>query len=142
MALIPKAVPVTTTPTQAASRVGPGHRVASVAYSQVEGLNAGTGVSFDAAPSGFHDERPNFEEREGGGNRRRPEGDFTRLFRADSQVFATILESQSEPAPQSRSEGRRRAAVPPARAIHTYENNFQVITGTMPVRGTSLSISL
>ena len=58
MASIPKPTAVATAaPVHSARAVGPSARVASISTSQVDALENGTNISFDAAASGFQHEQ-------------------------------------------------------------------------------------
>lgn len=136
MAQVPKAAGV------ASPQPVPSARVAAVATSQVDALNAGTNISFDAAASGFQDnqKRPLLGEE----RRDRPQAEprTVRLFRADSQVFAKIFEERSE-APDARgAKGKSTHGGTVADAIGTYETNALVISGNNPIRGTTFSFNL
>lgn len=151
MALVPKTATIAPSAPAAASRPSvPVTRVASSSTSQVDALNDGTNISFDAAASEFQDQQDRSSlGREGGENRRDRQAELglTRLFTADSQVYAAILETP-EPAKASTSRfgpqasASRAADTPVNRVINTYETNALVISGQQPVRGTSFSLSL
>jgi len=146
MASVPKPVAVTTaTPAHSARAYGPAARVASVSTSQVDALNSGTNISFDAAASGFQNERNSTQlNGDGGRSQQRSDPGFDRLFTANSQVFASIFEEQSNTSTGknrvkevSRTLGRTVSSV-----IKTYETNALVISGQQPLNGTAFSFNL
>lgn len=152
MALVPKAAVLAPTAPSTATRPSvPVSRVASVTTSQIDALNDGTNISFDAAASEYQEQQDRSNlGREGGNNRRDRQAELglTRLFTADSQIYAAILEEPDTAAapttdrfgPQSNSA--RTPETPVNRVISTYETNALVISGQQPVRGTSFSLSL
>lgn len=146
MASVPKPAAVATaTPTQQARAVGGAARVAAVSTTQVDALNAGTNISFDAAASGFQDERNrSLLQRDEGGRQQYTEPGFDRLFTADSQVFASIFEAQEREAgsAQRASGAARPIDRPVASVIKTYESNALVISGQQPINGTEFSFNL
>lgn len=148
MAQVPKLIPVAPAPSAAAnSRVGPGQRVASSLEGPIEEINAGGSVSIDASAAGFDQEQPRFEDALRQQNRdrdqRREAFANGRLFTATSAVFASILERPDDSGGNADGRiGRPREPESVDRIIRTYETNAKVITGTNPVLGTELSISL
>jgi len=152
MALLPKAAPVAPTAPATATRSSvPVSRVASVTTSQIDALNDGTNISFDTAASEYQEQQDRSNLGRDGGNGRRDrqaELGLTRLFSADSQVYAAILEETDAIAAPSANRFRAEQSVirapetPVNRVISTYETNALVISGQQPVRGTSFSLSL
>ncbi len=152
MALLPKTTPVAPTAPASATRTGvPVSRVASLATSQIDALNDGTNISFDTAASEYQAQQEHSNLYKDGGNSRRDrqaELGLTRLFSADSQVYAAILEQpDTVAAPSTKRFGAEQPAAratetPVNRVITTYETNALVISGQQPVRGTSFSLSL
>lgn len=152
MALLPKTAPVApTAPTTATRTSVPVSRVASVTTSQIDALNDGTNISFDTAASEYQEQQDRSNLGRDGGNGRRDrqaELGLTRLFSADSQVYAAILEeTDAIAAPSTNRFGAEQSAArapetPVNRVISTYETNALVISGQQPVRGTSFSFSL
>lgn len=152
MALVPKTATIAPSAPTAATRLSaPVTRVASSSTSQVDALNDGTNISFDAAASEYQQQQDRSSlGRDGRGNRRddrQAELGLSRLFTADSQVYAAILETPDEVkgsanrfGPQSSSS--RAPETPVNRVISTYETNALVISGQQPIRGTSFSLSL
>lgn len=146
MASVPKPAAVATaTPTQSARAVGPNTRVAAVSTSQVDALEAGTNISFDAAASGFQNEG-NHTKLGGERGRRQQYTDpgYDRLFTADTQVFASIFEAQEKSATNGGAgkDTGRPVDRPVASVIKTYETNALVISGQQPVNGTAFSFNL
>lgn len=151
MALLPKTAPVAPSAPASASRLSvPVSRVASVTGSPIDSLNDGTNISFDTAPYEYQQQqdRPNLG-RDGGNSRRDRQAELglSRLFTADSQVYAAILEaSEAAQAPAANRFGTQAAArapdTPVSKVINTYETNALVISGQQPIRGTSYSLSL
>jgi len=146
MASVPKPAAVATAaPAPSARLVGPSARVAAVSTSQVDALDAGTNISFDAAASGFQDNHDHSQlDRKGGQRRQYSDPGFDRLFTADSQVFASIFENQEKPSTggnadkaQPRTGGR-----PVSTIIKTYETNAMIISGQQPINGTEFSFNL
>lgn len=146
MATVPKAAPISApAPAPSTRAVGPAARVAAVSTSQVDALETGTNISFDAAASGFAEQHNTRSQLQGEDGRRQryPDPGFDRLFTANSQVFATIFENvhetQSAEAARKVSSG---ADTPLNRIIRTYEDNALIISGKRPVSGTELNFSL
>ncbi|MEQ8321439.1 MAG: hypothetical protein RH946_14315 [Rhodospirillales bacterium] len=146
MATVPKTTALApAAPAHSVRTVGPSARVASVSTSQIDALNAGTNISFDAAASGFQDEQNNTQlKRESGQRRQYSDPGFDRLFTADTQVFAKIFEEQEKPAA---TQGRNREQArsidrPVSSVIKTYETNALVISGQQPMNGTTFSFNL
>jgi len=146
MASVPKTAAIATAaPAQSTRVVGPSARVAAVSTSQVDALDAGTNISFDAAASGFQDNHDHSQLSGRGGQRRQyAEPGFDRLFTANSQVFASIFEDQVKAGngghadkAQPRTGGR-----PVSSIIKTYESNALVISGQQPLNGTTFSFNL
>lgn len=152
MALLPKTAPVAPTAPATATRTSvPVSRVASVTSSQIDALNDGTNISFDTAASEYQEQQDRSSLGQDRGNNRRDrqaELGLTRLFSADSQVYAAILEDTDAVAsPSTNRFGTEQSAArapetPVNRVISTYETNALVISGQQPVRGTSFSLSL
>lgn len=152
MALLPKTAPVAPTAPSATTRPSvPVSRVASLSNSQIDALADGTNISFDAAASDFQEQQERSSlGRDGGGNRRDRQAELgiSRLFTADSQIYAAILEApEAEQAPTTSRFGPQGAAArapdaPVSRIINTYETNALVISGQQPVRGTTFSLNL
>ncbi|MBO6520839.1 MAG: hypothetical protein JJ900_07130 [Rhodospirillales bacterium] len=146
MATVPKPTAVASAgPAQAARAVSAPTRVAAVSTSQVDALNAGTNISFDAAASGFQDSRnQSLLDKEEGSRRQYSDPGFDRLFTADTNVFATIFEAQDKEASGSndRSPAGRALGRPVSSVIKTYETNALIISGQQPVNGTAFSFSL
>ena len=152
MALLPKTAPVAPTAPATATRTNvPVSRVASVTTSQIDALNDGTNISFDTAASEYQEQQDRSSLGRDGGNDRRDrqsELGLTRLFSADSQVYAAILEETDAVATPSANRfgaeqpAARAPETPVNRVISTYETNALVISGQQPVRGTSFSLSL
>jgi len=146
MASVPKPVAVAgAAPAQSARAVGPSARVASVSTSQVDALDAGTNISFDAAASGFQDSHDHTQLNGKGGQRRQyTDPGANRLFTADSQVFASIFEDQEKPT--TNANPNKAAARTPGRPvssiIKTYETNALIISGQQPINGTEFSFNL
>lgn len=146
MASVPKPTALTSTaPASNAWAVAAQSHVASTPGSQVEALNAGTNISFDAAASGFQQNNDNTQlTRDGNGQQKRADPGFNRLFTSNSQVFASIFQdepiktaSRGQDNQPTRSLGRTVSSV-----IKTYEKNALVISGQQPVSGTTFSFSL
>jgi len=81
---------------------------------------------------------------DGGRSQQRSDPGFDRLFTANSQVFASIFEEQSNTSTGknrvkevSRTLGRTVSSV-----IKTYETNALVISGQQPLNGTAFSFNL
>ena len=152
MALVPKTGLIAPSAPSTATRTSvPVSRVASVTTSQIDALNDGTNISFDAAASEYQEQQDRSNlGREGGNNRRDRQAELglSRLFTADSQIYAAILEEPNATAPTtdrfgaSQSSSARAPETPVNRVISTYETNALVISGQQPVRGTSFSLNL
>lgn len=152
MALLPKTAAIAPSAPASATRPSvPISRVASVSTSQIDALNDGTNISFDTAASEYQEQQDRSNlGREGGSNRRdrQIELGLSRLFTADSQSYAAILEApEASQTPASNRFGSQVAEtrVPEttvSRVINTYETNALVVSGQQPVRGTSFSLSL
>lgn len=146
MATVPKTAAITTThPAQSSRSVGPATRVASVSTSQVDALNEGTNISFDAAASNYQQEQTNSHlGGEGGRRQRYVQPGVNRLFTADTQAFARIFEATERDGRDGETSpaARRAAGTTVSKIISTYENNALVISGEQPIRGTSISFSL
>ncbi len=143
MAQVPKAAAVSTPqPVANARSVGPSTRVAAFATSQIDALNSGTNISFDAAASGFQEGRTKPQQGEDRRDRHFGERATVRLFKTDSQAFAKIFEARNndDNNPKARHQSNYGGTV--AKAIGTYEGNAIVISGNAPVRGTTFSFSL
>ena len=152
MALVPKAATIAPSAPSLATRPSvPVSRVASVTTSQIDALNDGTNISFDTAASAYQEQQDRSGlSRDGGNSRRNRQAELgiSRLFTADSQVYAAILEtadsvqgpSASRFGPQTPTA--RAPEIPINRVINTYETNALVISGQQPIRGTSYSLSL
>ena len=147
MAQVPKLISISQSPAALANnRVAAGNRVASVLEGPIDQISGGGAVSIDANAAGF-DERQDVEEalRHQTRDRERRGSAFAngRLFTANSSVFASILERPDEPRTSSEGPiGPRRDSESVSKIISTYETNAKVITGTNPILGTELSISL
>lgn len=150
MALVPKTATIAPSAPPAATRHSvPVTRVASSSTSQVDALYDGANISFDAAASEYQEQQNRSQlGRQGRDDRRQQptELGLTRLFTADSEVFAAILEptdiaveQRSRFGPQTSS---RRPDAPVSQVINTYETNALVISGNAPIRGTSFSFNL
>lgn len=144
MAMVPRAGAVAgAQPIASASSVAANSRVAAVASSQVDALNSGTNISFDASASGFQENRTRPQLGEERRERQFAERGSVRLFKADSQVFAKIFEARTANADEGKQRGRTtEAGGTIASAIGTYENNAVVISGNAPIRGTTFSFRL
>lgn len=152
MALLPKTAPVAPSAPSAASRPSvPVTRVASASTSQIDALNDGTNIAFDTAASEYQEQQARSGlGGDGGSNQRNRQSELgiSRLFTADSQVYAAILESpESDQAPSTSRFGpqggeARAPDAPIGRIINTYETNALVISGQQPVRGTTFSLNL
>ncbi len=141
MAQVPKATAVAPQATASTARVGPGSRVASFGANPVEELNSGVNISFDAAASGSRGQDERSRPNLGNGSRDpHAERAISRLFRTESQAFASIFQGDDKEITEaSRATGFGK---PVSSAINTYETNAQVISGSQPIRGTSLSLTL
>ncbi|MBO6950134.1 MAG: hypothetical protein JJ855_19345 [Rhodospirillales bacterium] len=147
MATVPKPTAVApAAPAQSTRAVGAPSRVASVSTSQVDALNAGTNISFDAAASGFQNEQGRSTLSGEGGSSRQKYSDpgFDRLFTADTQVFARIFEDQAPPSSTDRRDkgAARQVNQPVSSVIKTYETNALIISGQQPINGTTFSFNL
>lgn len=147
MATVPKPTAVApTAPAHSARAASAPSRVASVSTSQVDALNAGTNISFDAAASGFQNEQGRSTLSGEGGRSRQKYSDpgFDRLFTADTQVFAKIFEDQTPPSTADRRDkgAARQVNQPVSSVIKTYETNALIISGQQPVNGTTFSFNL
>lgn len=149
MATVPKPTAVATAgPAHSARAVSAPTRVAALSTTQVDALNAGTNISFDAAASGFQENRNQSRlDRDEGSRHRQQYSDpgFDRLFTADSNVFASIFEAQDKEAPSNgdrSAPGGRPLGRPVSSVIKTYETNALIISGQQPVNGTEFSFNL
>lgn len=150
MALVPKTAALApSAPAAAARPSAPVTRVASYSNSQIDALNDGANISFDAAASEYQDQQNHSQlGRDGREERRRQPSELglTRLFTASSEVYAAILEPESEATQQRNRFGpqlsSRRPDAPVGQVINTYETNALVISGNAPIRGTEFSFNL
>lgn len=146
MASIPKPTAVATAaPVHSARAVGPSARVASISTSQVDALENGTNISFDAAASGFQHEQNHSQLSGDGGQRRQyPDPGFDRLFTASSQDFASIFEEhgKNHTVGQRDQEATPHVGRPISSVIKTYETNALVISGQQPLNGVEFSFNL
>ena len=118
-------------------------------HGRVEGVSGGNALSFDGAQFGYQnapDNGLNDQRSLSDDGRRNPNLGRGR-FRATNETFANILESnvgaQNAAGGASNSDGGRKLfAGLVSKAIATYELNAQVIQGTLPRLGTSLSMRL
>lgn len=119
---------------------------------RVEELSGGSALAFDAPSLGFQSSPDNdlgrhpglgHEQGFGRGGGSQP---GKKLFSTPTETFASIVESEISVAGDGSGgrEGPRAKAFAGlvAKAIATYELNAQVIHGTLPRRGTSLSMTL
>lgn len=149
MALLPKTTAVATTaPAPSARSVPPGTRVAAISTSQVDELETGTNISFDAAASSYQEQQQDnnrlSSDGRGGGQSAYRDPTIGRLFSSNSQSFAEMFEDRAVDA-TARKGGTGPAGgnnEPVGKIISTYENNALIISGQQPLRGTSLSMSL
>ena len=145
MATVPKTTAVThAAPAHSARNVAVGARVASSTGAPIENLDIGSSISFDVAANDYQDQQSRSDLGDGGGSRRRysdPGAD--RLFTANSNVFASIMESSyaKDTRPVERSARRGNGATV-SKIINTYETNSLIVTGQQPIRGTSFSFNL
>ncbi|MEX0695444.1 MAG: hypothetical protein WD075_13425 [Rhodospirillales bacterium] len=146
MATVPKPAALTAAaPAYSARALSVPSRVAAVSTNQVEALNAGTNISFDAAASGFQQEGEYTQlSREGDRRQKRADPGFDRLFTSNTQVFASIFEDQDKKASVRNTENQavRSIGRPISSVIKTYESNALVISGQQPVTGTAFSFNL
>ena len=115
--------------------------------SQVDALESGTNISFDASATAEQERRQyayNSEQRSGGRQEYFGQQGLNRLFDADSQVFAQILQDREGGARNvsTESAAQRREGTTLPRIISTYETNALVISGEQPIRGTTFSFNL
>lgn len=146
MASVPKPTAIATTaPAHTSRTVGVSTRVAATSTSQVDALNAGTNISFDAAASGFQNEQNHSQlSREGHQRQQYTDPGFDRLFTANTHDFARIFEDQGK---SNVAGSRSKDQAPPvgrpvASVIKTYETNALVISGQQPLNGTTFSFNL
>lgn len=146
MATVPKSVAITApTPAQTARVVGPSARVAAVSTSQVDQTDISTNIAFDAATSGFLQEKNQTSlSRKEGERQRFADPGFDRLFTANTQVFAELFEADSKAAASSAGEGTpsRSNKTPVSSVIKTYEDNALIISGRQHYNGTEFSFNL
>ena len=117
-------------------------RVASVSVSTVEEPGFSTAAQLDTAPFAFQNRTPEpaNDDRHQPQHRREHFG----VLNASSESFASILQSGSEEA-ELDDYGypvQRIYAGTVSKAIKTYELNHKVISGTNPLRGTEISLTL
>ena len=117
-------------------------------HGRVEGAGSGNALSFGAAQFGFQKAPDNSLNDQGSfsdDSRRNPNLGRGR-FTAPNEIFANISErsgTTSSTTASASEDGRPKLfAGLVSRAIATYETNAQVIHGTLPRLGTSLSIRL
>jgi hypothetical protein len=142
MALLPR---ISVPPAQAAtpqSRAVVNARVASTSTSTVGEPDFASATQLDTEPFGFFDHTPNpvNDDEQRQNHKRQHFG----LLNAPSESFASILEAGAEDIelddygnPVSRVYSGT-----VSKAIETYELNSKVISGTNPVRGTEISLTL
>ena len=117
---------------------------------RVEELSGSSALAFDTPSLGFQSSPDNDLGRQPthGGDRGFGRGGGSRpgrsLFSTPTETFASIVQSEISVRDGDRQDGRpgRAFAGIVSKAIATYELNAQVIHGTLPRRGTSLSIRL
>ena len=146
MATVPKPTAVATAaPAHATRAVSTPTRVAAISTSQVDALEAGTNISFDAAASDSHDNRERSQlGRDGGRRQQYSDPGFDRLFTADTNVFAKNFEEQDKQHTTDSRAGEvtRPLGRPVSSVIKTYETNALIISGQQPVNGTEFSFNL
>lgn len=146
MATVPKTTALApTAPAHSTRAASAPSRVASVSTSQVDALNAGTNISFDAAASGFQNSQDGSTLGEKGSRRRQfSDPGFDRLFTADTQIFAKIFEDQTPVSNKGRREQglSQQLTRPVSSVIKTYETNALIISGQQPINGTTFSFNL
>jgi len=124
------------------SRTVPTARSVSGASSSIEQLSVSSETQFDTAPFAFQDEfrHPANDDHRQPSHKRQHYG----LLNASSESFATIIQAGSDEVelnPQGEPNGRRYTGTV-TKAISTYELNSKIISGTNPVRGTEISLTL
>ncbi len=117
-------------------------RVASVSVATVEEPGFSTATQLDTAPFAFHNRSPDpaNDDRQQPKHKREHFG----ILNASSESFASILQSGSEEA-ELDDYGypvHKIYAGAVSKAIKTYELNHKVISGTNPIRGTEVSLTL
>ncbi|PIW27063.1 MAG: hypothetical protein COW30_11870 [Rhodospirillales bacterium CG15_BIG_FIL_POST_REV_8_21_14_020_66_15] len=114
-------------------------------HGRVEELSGSNALSFEAAQFGFQNAPDNqLDDRRTLSDDRRRNPNLGRgRFTAPNETFAQIIQSEISAPKTSGDEGRpRNFAGLVSKAIATYELNAQVIHGTLPRKGTTLSMRL
>jgi len=140
MALESRPLPAQSVQQPATSRVGVGNRVTSQTQIEVEQLDSGSPINFDASPSNLYDSQSQFNKDQE--PRQQPEPNFSRLFVTNSEAFARLFEQPGEIVKTAERIQFQRKDKSSASAVNIYENNYNLITGALAVRGTSLSLVL
>jgi len=143
MAQLPRiAASVSQAVTSAQSRTVTAGRINSVSSASLNEASASAASQFDTAPYNFNNSSPdraNDDQRQPGHKRQ-----HFGLLNAPSEAFASILGSGSGD-PELDSFGNPVSKVfanNVSKAIKTYELNHKIISGTNPVRGTEISLTL
>jgi len=143
MAQLPRvAAPATTAVSASHSRTVPTARSSSGASSPVEQISISTGAEFDTTPFAFQDEfrNPANDDNRQPSHKRQHYG----LLNASSESFASILQAGNDEVEfdQHGDPVTRSYSGTVSKAINTYEMNSKIISGTNPVRGTEISLTL
>ncbi|MEQ9361759.1 MAG: hypothetical protein RLO05_08635 [Rhodospirillales bacterium] len=114
-------------------------------HGRIEELSAGNGMSFEAAQFGFQNApEDKYDDRRALSDDRRRNPNLGRgRFTAPNDTFAKIIQSEMASPKVYGEEGRpKNFAGLVSKAIAIYELNAQVINGTLPRKGTALSMRL
>ena len=114
-------------------------------HGRIEEASGAGGLSFEAAQFGFQNAPDNkFDDRRSLDDERRRNPNLGRgRFSAPNETFTQIIQSELTAPKTYGDEGRaKNFAGVLSRAIATYELNAQVINGTLPRNGTTLSMRL
>ena len=143
MALLPRiSVPAAQAASSTQPRAVVNSRVASTSTSSVGEADFASAAQLDTEPFGFFDHTPNAanDDEQQPKHKRQHFG----LLNSSSEAFASILESGIENAELDNygNPVNRVFAGTVSKAIKTYELNSKIISGTNPVRGTEISLTL
>ena len=114
-------------------------------HGRIEELSGGNAPSFEAAQFGFQNAPDDkYDDRRSLSDDRRRNPNLGRgRFTAPNETFAQIVQSEINAPTTYGEEGRpKNFAGVLSKAIATYELNAQVIHGTLPRKGTTLSMRL
>ncbi len=145
MALVPKLASASSTVITSSPRPAAGARVAAVRPGPIEETALSTETFFDTSPYEYRGNQPQARN-DGGHNSRQAQlkREHFGAINATSETFAALLdmESKSEVIDVFGNVHQKSSRHVVSQAISIYEQNSQVISGTNPVLGTEISLTL